>query len=363
MAYGDPTLDAIMESLRASEGAPQQNRPQFRITQSSSVLPNVASAPEAAAGVPFYNRPLTFRGLARGAFRGAVRASPYTLALPSIIEAAQMTGGIVRGEQAATPENRPARAFNILTGGLFNPAARTASPLSTPPATPISAVPDQPDAFSGVPQDMTPIRTDLNAEQILQENYAPARGTGAIRLGNGPARVIDSRTSPEFVAGQVPTAAPSTTGNYAGDFTGALLNLKQISGDNAQRVAQAKAAAADLAARGTVARGVAALQTSELSARLAAEHLRANPGDIAGAAAVLHGRSQGGGGDKVFFPGLGPQDPTLVGNKRTGAVISRKPTPAVTEAAIQEDMRAKKLTRAAVLAEYQRRGYDTTGFQ
>jgi len=100
--------------------------------------------------------------------------------------------------------------------------------------------------------------------------------------------------------------------------------LKQISGDNALRVAQAKAASAALAARGTAARGAAALQTSELSARLAAAHLQANPGDIAGAAAVLHGRSQGAG-DNVFFPGLGPNDPTIVGSKRTGAVIARRP--------------------------------------
>lgn len=327
MAYGDATLDEIMAQLRASEGAP---RPQFRITQASSVLPNVAQAPATPAAVPL--GPETklaelrrLGGQARGSFRTIARGAGR-LALPlqvglGLNEAADITGAVSRGEMAATPENRFARGVRILSGGLFSPSGSGPAPAApvVPVAQPLSVVPDQADALPGVPQDMTPIRTDLDAEQILRENFTPARGTGAIRVGNGPARVIDSRTSPEFLAAQAPAGPRAPRG-----FTEALLNLKQVSGDNALKAAQAKAASAALAARGTAARGAAALQTSELSARLAAEHLRANPTDLAGASAILHGRAEGGG-DKVFFPGLGPNDPTIVGSKRTGAVIARRP--------------------------------------
>jgi len=340
MAYGDTTLDEILRQLSASQGAP--NRPRFPITQTSSVLPNVAQAP-AAPAQPASRAYRAGRLLGRGARALNLPALPLGTMGFGMADIAAAT------ESGATRENRPERALQILSGaditGLGGAlgrllTGRPAYPSSgiEGPATQasrargvVSAAPqlqsrvafggaDVEDATLGIPQDFTPIRTDLDAEQMLRENYAPQRGTGAIRLGSGPARVIDTRGRPAEVA----PAAPASTGNFAGDFTGALLNLKQVSGDNARRAAQARADAAALAARGTAARGAAALQMSELSARFAAEHLRANPGDIAGAAAILHGRSQGAG-DNVFFPGIGPNDPTIVGSKRTGAVIARRP--------------------------------------
>ena len=324
MAYGDTTLDEIMRQLGASEGAP--NRPQGRITQSSA-FGLAPTGPATPAQQRFYNRPITVpegvkavgrRALGLGTrFLGplgiAAGVVPAAEALKTGAEAAANAYAGAPGVQATVA--RGAAGFGAVTPA---PAVVTAPTTVTAPA------------FVG-PE---PLASPGNM-------IVPPRGTGFIRNNvTGATTFLDARGQPVEAA----PAAPANTGNFAGDFTGALLRLKQISGDRALKLAQEKAAFAGLAARGTAARGAAALQTSELSARLAAEHLRANPGDIAGAAAVLHGRSQGAG-DNVFFPGIGPKDPTIVGSRRTGAVRKVVPTEPVQDITLAQAIASAKRNR------------------
>ena len=275
MAYGDATLDEIMRQLGASEGAPQPARPQFRITQASGVLPNVDTVP---ARAPFYNRPITVPAGIKAAGRralglGARFLGPVGVAAGILPAAEALKAG---AEAAANAYVGPPGVYGTVARGAggFGAVTPTMSSVPGTVATPSEAPVVLPEPLAG-PENM----------------IVPPRGTGFIRNNTtGRTTFLDSR-------GQTPeiAAAPVSSGNFAGDFTGALLGLKQVSGDNARKAAQAKAEAAALAARGTAARGAAALATSDLSARLAAEYLKANPGDIAGAASVLHGRSQGGG--------------------------------------------------------------------
>ncbi len=339
MAYGDATLDQIMLDMRGAEGAP---RPQGRITQTSSFgLP-----PVEAPAVPAPAQPGGL-GYRLGRFAGRIAKG-----IPGVAGVSEAISGL--GEAAT---DGPTLGSAIRTGvgvsSLYSPQARLvatgmgvadlAGSLAKPfidnaaaaagdvrgPATkefmarggmkPFSAVAAPGDtgrddtlidATAGTIPAPAPIAGPDN-------NIIPPRGTGFIRNNTtGAVTQIDSR-----VPGGAPAAAPVQSPG----FTGALLRLKQISGDNAQKVANAKAQSAALAAEGTYARGAAALSTSRASVAAASEYLKANPGDYAGYTRVLHGREGTGGGDNVFFPGLGPNDPTTVGNKRTGAVISRRP--------------------------------------
>lgn len=124
--------------------------------------------------------------------------------------------------------------------------------------------------------------------------------------------------------------------NTAGNFLGAMLGLKQISGDNAQKLAQQKAQAANLAAQGTFARGAAARGESLTAQTLAAEYLKKNPGDFEGAGAVLRGRTTNAG-MKPSIPmggvGLNPaKDPSLVFDPRTKSTSLVYPTQNITMA-------------------------------
>lgn len=129
-------------------------------------------------------------------------------------------------------------------------------------------------------------------------------------------------------------ATSTNVGNIAGNFMGAVLGLKQVAGDNAQRLARQRAVAANLTAQGTYARGAAAMGTMQLSQQLAAEYLKKNPGDYAGAASVLHGRSQGNANRKVIpmgGVGLNPaKDPSLVFDPQSGTTSLVRPTQNIT---------------------------------
>lgn len=378
--YGDTLLDSIMEEIRASQ--PQPNRPQFRITQTSSVLPNVDPAP----GLRPLSAPATPTGLAYRMGRLLGRGARL---LPTIAGADQLVGGVMdtatggpttanairSGVGAASLFSPPARmvalgmsgadlipdaaykaALGINDTDIRGPAtlayqARTPTPPAQTALPPVSVgVP----AAGSIPAPAPATLPAVNAEEIIRRNYAPERGTGAISLNGGPAFALDARGREEVPA---PAAAPSGLGGV----TSALFRLKQVSGDNAQRVAQAKAATAAVAAGGTAARGAAALTTSNASLALARAHLEANPTDLAGAAAILHGRSAGEKSVQAF-PGFTPNEPTTIVTPK-GAVFSVKPTKRATEGDLQADMKARKLTREQVLAEYQRRGIDTAGLK
>lgn len=331
MAIGDSPLDEYLRQLEASRGAPPPLAP-------AAPAAPIAPAALPSRALPWYNRPLPIppwlSKIGRGARvlgRGAGPVGVGLLAAEAGKFGLETMANIVAGKPTVEGTVERGRAGF----GAIEPAA--VAPATVAPA-------------AAVPATVAPARPALDAEQILGERYfQPPSGTGAIRFGRRPARVIDTRTSPETTPSY---AGPRGVGGFVGD----LLRLKQISGASALRTARARAASADLAARGTAARGAAALQTSELSAQLAAEYLRANPGDVAGAAAVLHGRSEGAG-DNVFFPGIGPQDPTIVGSRRTGAVKKVIPTPpAPTEADIQATMKANKLSREQVIARLKQEG-------
>lgn len=135
----------------------------------------------------------------------------------------------------------------------------------------------------------------------------------------------------------------NNVGNIAGNFFGATLGLKQIAGDNLQKLAQQKATAANLAAQGTYlsaqgtyARGAAALGRTQTAQQLSAEYLRQHPGDFAGAGAVLAGRNADAG-MKPTIPmggvGLNPtKDPSLVFDPRTKTTSLVYPTQNITMA-------------------------------
>ena len=165
----------------------------------------------------------------------------------------------------------------------------------------------------------------------------PERGTGFIQnQQTGRTVQIGSPTPPG------PGTAPREfrpTGNPAGDFMGALIGLKQISGDNAQRLAQQKAKAAQLAAQGTAATGAAALDKAARLDTLTTDFLRQNPGSFERASGVLSGRPvaaprksipQGG----VF--GTKATDPVLVFDPATGTTEVNYPTQSTTMAAARE---------------------------
>lgn len=381
MAYGDPTLDAIMESLRASEGAP---RPRFPITQTSSVLPNAAVAPAAPAApvVPMSRAERFGRGAARfvrgwpGKFLGAAAAGNVLAqgllgepSVPNAIRTGVGLGAVVNpavGVPLATGMTIGGGLVDLASGPLLR-AGDAANDIRGPATKAFLARGGmQPPSVVAAPGDVGRDDTLVDATagvlpppEVLaspNNNVVPPRGTGFIRNNTtGAVTNIDSRASPEFLAANAPASTRAPQG-----FTEALLNLKQITGDNALKVTQSKAAAADLAARGTAARGAAALQTSDLSARLAAAHLQANPGDIAGASAILHGRSQGGTApfreSTTTLPDVKTGAITTI-DARTGKAQRVIPTPPVpTEADIQATMKSNKMSREQVIARLKQEG-------
>jgi hypothetical protein len=99
-------------------------------------------------------------------------------------------------------------------------------------------------------------------------------------------------------------------------------------------------------------------ENERMRTQAALQHLRDNPGDYAGAAAVSAGRSQGMGAN-TFMPSTTGND-VIIGNRRTGASEIQTPTRFVTEANISATMTARKMTRAQAIAAYKQQGLDVS---
>ncbi len=376
MPYGDAILDSIMQQVNP------QNRPQGRITQTSNfgaapVAPGAPVAPPAAEPTGFGYKAGRFLGRYGAKFLGPIAGADQLVSgVSGAVLDGPTTGNAIRtGVGAASLFSPPARAVATgmsladMAGNLAGPSILNAADRAndiTGPATkeflarggmkPMSAVA----APGDTGRDDTlidPTAGALPPPEALASPYnsvIPPRGTGFIRNNTtGAVTNIDSRGGPGYGA-VAPTQAPG--------FTGALLRLKQVSGDNALATARSTAAAHALSAQGTYMRGAAAQGTLASSAGLAAEHLKQNPGDYAGAAAIIHGRAAPGGNFKEVVGALPDKNGAVtVLEGRTGAVKKVTPqSPPISEENISASMRARGMTREQAIAAYKAAGHDVS---
>lgn len=293
--YGDAILDSIMAQIRGAGGEP----PRFgAASKSARLLPwnpstpmpaglspiSPAGAVSPAASVPFYNRPIPLPSWLGGAGQLARGALGGPLGWGS---AAVATGAPLLKAGAET-----AAEMYVGPPGLQATVERGRAGFGSVPGA-VQIGQDVADAELGVPQDMTSIRTDLNAEDILSRRMLAPRGTGAIQAEGAPARLIDARTSPEFLAAQGPGARPTPPGGEVGAFLGSLIGMKSVVGDAARKAAAAKAAAASLSAQGTYLRGLAAVDAAqrERTQPLYAESVTSMPDPRTGAITVIDKRT------------------------------------------------------------------------
>jgi len=112
-------------------------------------------------------------------------------------EAGSMTGEVARGEFGATPDNRPARAARILTGGLWKPAG-SGPGTGTPAAVPAATVQPQVGSIAG------PSR-EAPAENFIVNNVTGKRTDIRPDYGVAAAEMRAGRESQEALAGYQPT--------------------------------------------------------------------------------------------------------------------------------------------------------------
>jgi len=314
--YGDITLDEIMRSVRASDeaagGAAQTNRPQFRITQASSVLPNLDAAP---VQQPFYKRPIQIPEGLKSAGRGAMKllgrgAGPLAVA-GSVLPAAELLKAA--SEAAANAYVGPPSVQATVARGRagYGAAPKPAPTLEAGPA----AAPAQ-------TEDQRAAALEVGRLQAAREALVQAAQVG------------------------------TTPGNFAGQFTGAVLGLKAETGRAVQQTARDKLMQ-DLFTKLPGMRKSDAETTNLQSRQALAAAARASGASAAEVSAILAGRATG---DR--FSGF----PTMTGdqidvlNRGTGAVQRVKPKVQVSEGDIQATMKANKLTREQVLTRLKEEG-------
>lgn len=277
--------------------------------------PSVANAIRTGVGLGAIVNPAVGVPLATGmATGGALTEFIGNRLIDSTLAANDIRGPatkefLARGGQTTAPVTPESQVTGAVGGDISTAVAAPPEAAAAAPAPSIISSP-------GVQFGPLPTR-NIYGERPGVRGIGGIGGIGNTQITNQPATGTD-------------------VGNIAGNFMGAMLGLKQISGDNAQRLAQQKAQTAALAARGTFARGSAAMGESLTAQTLAAEHLRANPGDFAGAGAVLRGRMVGAG-MKPSIPmggvGMNPQkDPSLVFDPKTQTTKLVYPTQDITMA-------------------------------
>jgi hypothetical protein len=152
---------------------------------------------------------------------------------------------------------------------------------------------------------------------------------------------------------------PITRGRYqpataAGGFFQAIAGLKNIAGDNTSKRANTKLLIDQITKGASASRDRSEGTLADIRATLAGEILKKG-GTPAEAAAATTGRSAGASNAYEFIPGLDPSK-INVGDKRTGIVTTRTAQPPVTEQAIADTMKARKMTREQVLARLKAEG-------
>lgn len=162
----------------------------------------------------------------------------------------------------------------------------------------------------------------------IQGTGVPTFGTGAmVNNRTGAVTNFDSRAA----IAAAPTAPAATSGGWVGAFArghGAALEMKQVANDNTRKANAAKIGMEyNLKLPGALKD---AAEAQNVAARTAAAdaHLKANPGDFAGAGAIAAGRTPAG---DVYsgYPGIDGKTIDVL-SKRTGAVQKVTPTVAPT---------------------------------
>lgn len=321
-----------------------------RATGTASV--GEASAP--ASGAKFYQKPINVPGWLKGAGRmgarmlgapGAVIGGALGLGefMKETVEPAVV--GAMAGPGMLTPEFRK----TVQGAGGVGAFVRRAEQNSKYPAMPMSAMAeDSPGVAAPIATPSAdPVRVADSGIQFAPLPNAPqftvrsgVRGIGGISgIGNTTGSIDNNNV-----------------GNIAGNFVGAMLGMKQIAGDNAQRLARNKLAV-DTAAKASTARKEGA-ETLNLEARGAlALDARKRGAPESEVSAILSGRAVPG----EKFTGF----PTMSGevdvmNRSTGAVTRRKPAQEASEANIAASMKARKLTREQAIEEYRKQGFDVS---
>lgn len=277
-----------------------------------------AAPAQPAATAPAASRAERFgRGAARllrrpGAIGGAVRAIPGATVLaegltgdatvPNAIRTGVGIGAIVNPAVGApvaagmlAAEAIPDAAYNAVLRrmGLIQPETDIRGPaLKTPASTQaVSAVPavtpaDLEDAASGA---IDPALATPRAEP--GNLVVPRRGTGFIRNNQtGATQFIDASAEVNAPV-SAPRYVPRTA---AGQFIGSIIGLKNIAGNNAQRLARDKFALEKTTQGATAARARAAGRLDAAKLELA-QRVIDRGGSPEEAAAAISGRSTGGG--------------------------------------------------------------------
>lgn len=177
------------------------------------------------------------------------------------------------------------------------------------------------------------------------------RGTGVITREDG--------TTIQVGQGAVP-AAPRGADGSVGSYVGALMNQRQRGLTEERNLAKRKLEVDAIGKGATAAAAAAKAQQDAFTTQAAQEHLRRNPGDYAGAAAVAAGRVLPRDTFSVPFPPLSETGPVTVLNKGTGALEKRQPAQYVTEANINASMAARRMTRAQAIEAYRAQGMDVS---
>lgn len=295
--------------------------------------PGAAVTP-AATKLPFYKRPISLRallGLGGSALGMGANVVGGALALGAgakAIEDRVMATNDVSSQ--LTPEfQRQTEAAGGYGAYAKSAAERTAGLLPATTVEPVTL-----SGSIGKPQE-----PNINYSQ--QAIYAMDNAQGA------PVKPV--------VAPPVEEQLPS---GFGGVIAG-MLRLRQAAAGQTRNLARQKLSVDALGKLPGMRRDAAAAALDE--ATLATAQAEAARGGTPGAVAGVLGRRAPAAPDSnVFFPGLTPKDPVIVGNKQTGAVTQRQARPELTDANIQATMKARKLTREQAIAAYAAEGYDTS---
>lgn len=224
-----------------------------------------------------------------------------------------------------------------------NPARLNAAAPVAAAAPAVESMPLGDDQVTMGQKNLATAMSPAFAQPATPKNAAvPAVGTGFITNNQtGATTNIDSR-------GTGFGAAPRdyTGGNAAASFFQAGAHIRNIANNNAQEIARGNLGLKTLTGIAEAQKNTAQAGNFGVRTLAAQEHLKANPGDYAGAGAVAAGRAVPG--KNVFMPTMSA-DKVDVGDTRTGG-IHRVTVPAqINETDIQSTMKSRGMTREQVI--------------
>lgn len=335
-------------------------------------------AAPAAGSTPFYNRPIAVPSWLKSAGRFVGKAG----ALGAIAQAGYTGGTMLKNffepqanPNAPNPNLGPAIQGDVAAaGGTKNYITRLgAKPENQGPNGMLDPVAGRfPNAWDegkgglNIEAGMGPIgfgaapkAPDWQAAPLPAANTyreIPGNGPNSVKPGIGGVRGVGNT---EVVG----TPDVNNVGNIAGNWVGSMIGLKQIAGDNANKLAAAKLGNESNLKSAQANEANAKAGHASISSVLAAAHLKANPNDLAGAAAILSGRSQGVGHPTIPMGGVGMnplKDPSLVFDPKTQTTKLVYPTQKISDANIKASMAERGMTREQAIAAYKAAGHDVS---